>query len=116
MTCYRKDVMQLKPINANIVAEVDNEAEKTEQGILIPQVKGERSDSYAIRCVIIDIASDIDELKEDPENPGKYKRDTIKIKKGDKVLVAKWEGQKAVLDGKNLIIIKQKDILGILSE
>ena len=107
--------MKINPINGNIVVEVDNEAEKTQSGLLVPQVKGERMEAYAIRGVVREIATDIEELQEDPLNPGKWVSTKKKVKAGDKVLVAKWEGQKTVLDGRDIIIVKQKDILGVLS-
>lgn len=131
--------MKIKPINGNIVIEVDNEAEKTASGLLVPNVKGERTEAYMIRGIVREIAEDLvnenfrdyievinlhaRSLEKNPHRENSVKmyeellNDTVdpKVKVGDKVYVSKWEAQHGVLDGKDIIIVKQKDILGILS-
>jgi chaperonin GroES len=39
----------------------------------------------------------------------------IDIKSGDKVLFGKWSGTKIKLDGEELLIIKESDIMGVLN-
>lgn len=116
--------MQIKPINGNIVIELDNEAEKIQSGLLVPQVKGDRTEAYMIRGIVREIAVDlpIELAKEYAECLNNTQSEefidmvtSARLKVGDKVYVSKWEAQHAVLDGKDIIIVKQKDILGILS-
>jgi len=42
-------------------------------------------------------------------------RIAMDVKEGDKVLFGKWSGTEITLDGKELLIMKESDILGIIS-
>ena len=37
------------------------------------------------------------------------------VKKGDKILFGKWSGTEVTVDGKELLMMKESDVLGILS-
>jgi len=39
----------------------------------------------------------------------------IDIKSGDKVLFGKWSGTEVVLDGEDLLIMKESDIMGVIA-
>jgi co-chaperonin GroES (HSP10) len=93
--------MTIQPINNFILVEIDNESERTESGLMVPGVKGEKTEAYAIRAIIVDISSDI--------------RPTIRnFKRGSKVLVAKWEGQNVSANGKSYIIIKPEHVMALI--
>jgi chaperonin GroES len=38
----------------------------------------------------------------------------LDVKKGDKILFGKWSGSEVKVDGKDLLIMKESDILGIV--
>ncbi|NOU05390.1 MAG: co-chaperone GroES, partial [Hyphomicrobiaceae bacterium] len=40
----------------------------------------------------------------------------LDVKKGDKVLFGKWSGTEVKIDGKDLLIMKESDIMGILEK
>ena len=40
----------------------------------------------------------------------------IDLKKGDKVLFGKWSGTEVKIDGKELLIMKESDIMGVLDK
>ena len=40
----------------------------------------------------------------------------IKLKKGDRVLFGKWSGTEVKIDGQELIIMKESDIMGVLEK
>lgn len=90
----------MEPINENILIEVDKKMDKTEKGWLMPQVEGDKTEAFAIRGTVLEISDDIEKQK---------------VKKGQRVLLAKWEGQHYQGNGKHYILIKQKDILAIIT-
>lgn len=81
------------------------EGEQTNTGLIIPEKKGERTDSYAKRARVI-------------ETP-KYYSNTerpLEVKKGDLVFVAKWEIHHAPSIHGDYAFVQAKDILGIINE
>lgn len=97
--------MKVLPINNFILVEVDEESEKTESGLLVPGVKGEKTEAYAIRAIVNEIGEFANEVKiNDKLKP-------FKLKKGEKVLVAKWEGQNVSANGKSYILIKPEHVM-----
>lgn len=100
--------MQILPANNYILVEVDEEVEKTSTGLLVPTVKGERTEAYAIRAIVVEIGEYAKNLK--------ILDDVIRmrIKVGDKVLVAKWEGQNVSANGKKYILIKAEHIMAFI--
>ena len=42
-------------------------------------------------------------------------RIAMDVKKGDKILFGKWSGTEVTVDGKELLIMKENDILGVIS-
>jgi chaperonin GroES len=84
-----------KPLNNNIILRVDSAPTKSEGGILIPD--GARETMF--RGTI--------------ESVGK---DVIELKKGDKVLFAKYVGSTIKVGGKEYLVMSAKDILAIVQE
>ena len=76
--------------------------EKTSGGIIIPDTAKEKPSEGEI------VAVGPGELTED----GKLK--PMNVKEGDKILFGKWSGTEVKLDGQDLLIMKESDIMGIL--
>ena len=84
-----------------LVRRVD-EDEKTTGGIIIPDTAKEKPSQGEIVSV----------------GPGERddngNRVTLDVKKGDKVLFGKWSGTEVNVDGEELLIMKESDIMGIV--
>jgi len=89
--------MKLKPINDRVVVQPAAADEKTSGGIIIPDTAKEKPQRGKVVAV----------------GPGK---DDVKmtVKKGDTVLYGKYAGQELQYEGKDLLIMREDDILVIL--
>ena len=94
--------MKFKPLHDRVVVKRIENDEKTSGGIIIPDTAKEKPSEGEI------IAVGPGETGED----GKLK--PMGVKTGDKVLFGKWSGTEVKLDGQDLLIMKESDIMGIL--
>jgi len=94
---------KLRPLGDRVVIKPSAREEMTKSGIVIPDTVKEKPQEGTI------IAA----------GPGKVlddgKRETMDVKAGDKVLYAKYAGTEFKLDGEDLLIVSQKDILAIVA-
>ena len=92
----------IKPLGERIVGEVQEKAAKTESGLFLPDTAKEKPQEGIVLAV----------------GGGKVLESgavaPMEIKVGDRVLFAKYTGNEVKIDDKNLLIIRQADILGIL--
>ena len=92
----------IKPLGERIVVEVQEKAAKTESGLFLPDTAKEKPQEGIVLAV----------------GGGKVLESgavaPMEIKVGDRVLFAKYTGNEVKIDDKNLLIIRQSDILGIL--
>ena len=96
--------MKFRPLHDRVVVErIDAEA-KSAGGILIPDSAQEKPSQGEIVAV----------------GPGGRdeagKLIPIDLKKGDRVLFGKWSGTEVKIDGEDLLIMKESDIMGVLQE
>lgn len=91
-------VSPIIPYGKYILVKPNEGDEKTKAGVYVAGGEKDRTESIAIKGVIFAL-------------PKGYKGE---LKIGVKVLAAKWEAQKANVDAKNYILVKEKDILGII--
>lgn len=96
--------MNFRPLHDRVVIKrADNET-KTTGGIIIPDTAGEKPQQGDVVAV----------------GPGgrdeSGKLIPIDLKKGDKVLFGKWSGTEVKIDGKELLIMKESDIMGVLDK
>jgi chaperonin GroES len=95
---------QLRPLGDRVVIEPTPHDEMTKSGILIPDTVKEKPQKGTILAV----------------GPGRIlddgKREQIDVKKGDKVLYAKYAGTEFKIDDVDLLIVSQKDILAIVAD
>ena len=94
--------MKFRPLHDRVVVRrVDSET-KTAGGIIIPDTAAEKpQQGEIIAC-----------------GPGARdesgKLVPLDVKKGDKVLFGKWSGTEVKIDGQDLLIMKESDILGVI--
>lgn len=95
--------MTFKPLHDRVLVQRQESSEKTSGGIIIPDTAKEKP----VEGNVIAVGDGI--RKEDGTVL------PLNVKVGDKVLFAKWGGNEVTIDGKDFIIMKESDILGILN-
>jgi chaperonin GroES len=93
---------KLRPLGDRVVVQPSAREEMTKSGIVIPDTAKEKPQEGTILAA----------------GPGRVlddgKREAMDVKAGDKVLYAKYAGTEFKLDGEDLLIVSQKDILAIV--
>lgn len=96
--------MKFRPLHDRVLVKRVNQEEKTAGGIILPDSVQEKPMEGKI------IAAGSGAKSED----GKVT--PLDVKKGDKVLFGKWSGTEIKVDGEDLLIMKESDILGIIEK
>ena len=94
--------MAFRPLHDRVLVSRLDSDEKTAGGIIIPDTAQEKPSEGKI------VSVGGGQIKED----GSVRK--LDVKKGDKVLFGKWSGTEVKVDGKDLLIMKESDILGII--
>ena len=94
--------MGIRPLHDRVLVEPRTAEEKTAGGIIIPDTAQEKPQEGKI------VAVGNGAKGEDG------KAQALDVKKGDKVLYGKWSGTEVKVDGKDLLIMKESDIMGII--
>nr|WP_308912084.1 co-chaperone GroES [Pseudokordiimonas caeni] len=95
-------MMALRPLHDRVlVKRIESEA-KTSGGIILPDTAKEKPSEGEIIAVGNGVRGD----------DGKVT--PLDVKKGDKVLFGKWSGTEVKVDGVDLLIMKESDIMGII--
>ena len=96
--------MKFRPLHDRVVVKRIEAEEKTAGGIIIPDTAKEKPQQGEVIAV----------------GPGGRdetgKLIPIDVKAGDRVLFGKWSGTEVKLDGVEYLIMKESDIMGVLSE
>jgi len=95
--------MAFTPLHDRVVVRRLEEDEKTSGGLIIPDAAKEKPSEGEI------ISVGAGARDEDGD------RIDMDVKAGDKVLFGKWSGTEIKLDGEDLLIMKESDILGIIA-
>jgi chaperonin GroES len=94
---------RFRPLHDRVVVKRINPETKTKGGIIIPDTAREKPQQGEVVAV----------------GPGGRdeagKLIPIDVKVGDKVLFGKWSGTEVVLDGDELLIMKETDVMGVLA-
>jgi len=94
--------MKFRPLHDRVVVRRFEEDERTRGGIIIPDTAKEKPQEGEIIAV----------------GPGgrdeNGKLTPIDVKTGDKVLFGKWSGTEVKIDGEELLIMKESDIMGVV--
>ena len=94
--------MKLKPIQDRILVRREDAEERTSGGIIIPETSQEKPSKGAV-VAVGDGARD---------DKGNIIPMTLKI--GDKIFFTKWGGTEVKVDGEDLLIMKESDVLAII--
>lgn len=94
--------MKFRPLHDRVLVRRVAEEEKTAGGIIIPDTAKEKPQEGEIVAVGSGAVGDDNE------------RVPLEVKAGDKILFGKWSGTEVRVDGEDLLIMKESDILGII--
>ena len=96
--------MKIKPLADRLVVERLEQEEKTSGGIIIPDTAKEKPKQGKVLAV----------------GPGAKdengKRITVDVQAGDIVLFTQWAGNEIKLDGKDYLVLKESDVIGIIED
>ena len=96
--------MSFRPLHDRVVVRRIDSEEKTAGGIIIPDTAKEKPSEGIIESV----------------GPGARDESgkivPLDVKAGDRILFGKWSGTEVKIDGKELLIMKESDIMGILEK
>jgi chaperonin GroES len=96
--------MKFRPLHDRVVVKRADAETKSSGGIIIPDTAGERPQQGEVIAV----------------GPGGRdeagKLIPIDLKESDKVLFGKWSGNEVKIDGKDLLIMKESDVMGVLEK
>ncbi|MGP9791742.1 co-chaperone GroES [Roseinatronobacter sp. NSM] len=95
--------MAFKPLHDRVLVRRVEGDEKTKGGLIIPDSAKEKPAEGEIIATGEGARKDSGELIE------------MAVKAGDRVLFGKWSGTEVTVDGEELLIMKESDILGILA-
>tara|TARA_R110000787_G_scaffold57667_4_gene131554 strand:- start:2706 stop:2993 length:288 start_codon:yes stop_codon:yes gene_type:complete len=95
--------MALRPLHDRVIVKRLEEEKKTASGILIP-------DSAAEKPLTAEVVS---------VGPGKRSDDgkvhALDVKAGDKVLIGKYSGTEVKVDGQDLVVLREDDIMAVVA-
>ena len=96
--------MKFRPLHDRVVVKRIEEEQKTKGGIIIPDTAKEKPMQGEVMAVGPGARDDKGDLI------------PLGVKTGDRVLFGKWSGTEVKLDGDELLIMKESDIMGVLEE
>ena len=94
--------MTFRPLHDRVVVKRIEEEAKTAGGIIIPDTAKEKPQQGEVVAVGPGARDEAGKV-----NP-------LDVKVGDRVLFGKWSGSEVKIDGQDLLIMKESDILGVL--
>ncbi len=94
--------MKIRPLQDRVIVKRVAEEEKSKGGIIIPDTAKEKPmEAEVIAC-----------------GPGAFNetgaRVALDVKEGNRVLISKWAGTEISVDGQELLVVKESDIMGII--
>jgi len=94
--------MKIRPLHDRVIVKRLEDERKTASGIVIPDTAAEKPDQGEILSV----------------GPGKRdengKQVALDVKVGDRVLFGKYAGQTVKVDGQELLVMREEDIMGVV--
>jgi chaperonin GroES len=94
--------MKIRPLHDRVVVKALDTEEKTKGGIIIPDTAKEKPQQGKVVAVGPGARSDDGKLV------------PMGVKAGDKILYGKWSGTEVKIDGEDLLIMKESDIMGVI--
>ena len=96
--------MKFRPLHDRIVVKRIDAEEKTAGGIIIPDTANEKPQQGEVIAVGPGARNEQGQLV------------PLDVRVGDTVLFGKWSGTEVKIDGEDLLIMKESDIMGVLEE
>jgi chaperonin GroES len=96
--------MKFRPLHDRVVVKRIDAEEKSAGGIIIPDTAKEKPSEGEVIGVGPGGRDEVGKLI------------PIDVKEGDRVLFGKWSGTEVKIDGQELLIVKESDIMGIIDE
>ena len=93
---------KFRPLHDRVVVKRVDSEEKTKGGIIIPDTAKEKPQEGEVVAVGSGARDEAGKLV------------PLDVKAGDRVLFGKWSGTEVKLDGEDLLIMKESDIMGII--
>ena len=93
---------RIRPLHDRVIVKRVQEEEKTKGGIIIPDTAKEKPQEGQIVAVGPGARDETGKLV------------PLDVKAGDRILFGKWSGTEVKVDGQDLLIMKESDILGIV--
>ncbi len=94
--------MAFRPLGDRVLVKRVEEEEKTKGGIIIPDTAKEKPQEGEV--VAVGPGARDDSGKVQP----------LDVKAGDRILFGKWSGTEVKIDGQDLLIMKESDVLGVV--
>ena len=94
--------MKLRPLQDRILVKRIDEESKTKGGIIIPDTAKEKPQEGEVLSVGAGTLNDKGELR------------PLDVKAGDRILFGKWSGTEVKINGEELLIMKESDVMGII--
>ncbi len=96
--------MNLKPLHDRVLVERVEQEDRTKGGIIIPDTAQEKPMEGKVISVGGGARNENGQVV------------ALDVKKGDRVVFGKWSGTEVKIDGKELLIMKESDIMGIIEK
>jgi chaperonin GroES len=96
--------MKFRPLHDRVVVRRLNAEEKTSGGIIIPDTAKEKPMEGEVIAVGAGARNEAGQIV------------ALDVKAGDRILFGKWSGTEVKLDGEELLIMKESDIMGVLTD
>ncbi len=96
--------MKIRPLHDRIIVKRLEEERKTASGIVIPDTAAEKPDQGEVMAV----------GKGKKTDDGKII--ALDVKVGDRVLFGKYSGQTVKVDGDELLVMREEDIMGVVEK
>jgi chaperonin GroES len=96
--------MQFRPLHDRVVVRRIEQEEKTKGGIIIPDTAKEKPQEGEILAVGPGVRDDQGRVH------------ALDVKVGDRVLFGKWSGTEIKLDGAEFLVMKESDIVGVITK
>lgn len=93
---------KIKPLHDRVIVRRIEESDKTAGGLFIPDSAKEKPQEGEV------IAAGEGKYKDDGS------RQTLDVKEGDRILFGKYSGSEITIDGEDLLIMREDEILGII--
>ena len=94
--------MKIRPLHDRVIVKRLEEERKTASGIVIPDAAAEKPDQGQILAVGKGKILESGEIR------------ALEVKVGDRVLFGKYSGQTVKVDGEELLVMREEDIMGVV--